>query len=484
MTQPNVVIISTDQQRRDCIGSYGSEICQTPAIDQLSASGTTFDQAYTVSAICSPSRASTYTGLYPHKHGIMGNRDEFSENVRLVSQDLDEEGYQCGFIGKWHCGEEKLPQDFSFEGMNLPGYGDCKKTPEYLGYLEQNRLSPGDVKPCGSGYYENILLCGTSTATPSSSIPYFIAEETISMLEQMKNKKKPFLLFSNFWGPHPPYVPIEPFASMYKPEEIPPWGNFHDPLVKKPGAHKKFRDAFLGQGIQPWKWEKWAEWIAKYYGFVTMIDTQIGRIIKAIERLGLDENTIVVFTTDHGDLIGGHGGIFDKDSMMVQETYHIPLIIRLPGVLQPARLDHLVTNMDIVPTILELAGVDPGRQFDGRSLVPLLEGSKKAWRDEVYCVFNGHYTACQSRMLLTGNYKYVFNTADIDELYDLDRDPWELSNQIDHPDLQGLIANMRARMLVAAEEAEDPIRNSLYNLHGPGIRTPMQKITPWPGSWH
>ena len=480
MSKKNFLVIATDQHRFDAVGAYGGPICRTPSLDHLAASGTRFDNAYSVCALSSPARASMYTGLYPHRHGLVVNEDEFFDNVRLVSEDFKKEGYACGFVGKWHCGAEKLPSDFGFDGMDVPGYGNCKKTPEYRTYLRDNNLEPGEIVPLGTGWRNNILLNGMVTGPVEASVPFFLADYTMDMLAGYQSGEAPFLLFCNFWGPHAPYLPTEPYASMYDPQEIPPWGNFYDNLAGKPNAHRRYRDAFLGEGNELRSWEEWSTWVAKYFGFVTMNDAQIGRILDALEALGLSKDTVVLFTTDHGDHTGAHGGIHDKSAMMYQETYHIPFIARMPGSEGGRVMDQPVTNMDITPTLYDLAGIAPGRTLDGRSLAPLLtdEGGMD-WEEDVMCVFNGHHFAYQSRMVTDGRTKYVFNAPEIDEFYDLEHDPWEMHNLIDDEGHQEEIAHKRSRLIYWAEKVGDPLSGWIGDLHAPRERTTPEEYTPY-----
>jgi len=461
----NFLIIITDQQRRDTLGAYGSQICRTPFLDTLAESGVRFDNAYAVCALCSPARSSIYTGVYPHRHGQVRNEIEFVDDVKLVSQYFREEGYNCGFVGKWHCGSEKLPRDFGFEGMNVPGYGNCAKTQEYQDYLRQNHLEPGEIIPLGTGWHSNVLLAGSRTGPVEASIPYFLAEETIRTLEQYKEAGKPFLVFCNFWGPHAPYLPTEPYASMYDPNDIPPWGNFYESFEGKPNAHRRYRDAFISTGGKLRTWEECAAWAAKYFGFVTMIDAQIGRILGALQELDLDTETVVLFTADHGDYTGAHGGIHDKDCMMYQEAYHIPFIARVPGIESPKVVGQPITNMDISPTLLELAGIKAEAPMDGRSLCPLLSKERPAeWEDDVMCVWNGHHFLYESRMVVDGRYKYVFNAPEIDEFYDLEQDPCEMRNLINDEAYGAEVAHMRSRLIHWAEKVDDPLAGWIKNL--------------------
>ena len=157
-----------------------------------------------------------------------------------------------------------------------------------------------------------------------------------------------------------------------------------------------------------------------------MIDSQIGRILDEVEALGLGSDTVIIFSTDRADLLGAHGGMRDKCSIMCQETYHIPFIIWIAGVADGARIDRLITNMDIFPTMLELASLPSDESFDGRSIGPLLQNpAGLEWEEDVMCEFNGHHYHYQSRMVTDGRFKYIFTVPEIDELYDLQKDPWE-----------------------------------------------------------
>ncbi len=465
MTTPNFLVIMTDQQRIDTIGAYGSSICQTPALDRLAETSTRFDQAYTVCALCTPARASVYTGLYPHRHGLIRNEIEFADDTRLISQDFHEAGYSCGFIGKWHCGTEHLPSDFGFEGMDVPGYGAGIQTAEYQAYLERNNLQQGEVVPLGLGRWNNILLNGMITGPVEASVPYFLAEETIDRLKTYRTSDHPFLLFCNFWGPHAPYLPTEPYASMYNPGDIPPWKNFEDTFAGKPHAHRRYRDSLLGEGAELRSWDTWSTWVANYYGFVTMIDAQIGRILDGLTALGLDENTVVIFTTDHGDHCGAHGGIHDKSSMMYQETYHIPMIAHIPGKDAPNHVSQPVTNVDILPTCLDIAGIEVDRNLDGRSFASLIEQDQIVeWNDYAYCTFNGHHFSYEARMLTDGQYKYVFNAPEIDELYDLESDPWEMNNLAHMDSYQPKVSEFQQQLMTIAAQTDDPLLDWMRNL--------------------
>ena len=481
MASPNLLVMLTDQQRIDTVGAYGSPICQTPVLDRFAQTAAVFDQAYTVCALCSPARASIYTGLYPHHHGMERNEIEFRDDARLVSQDLIDAGYVCSIVGKWRCGVDTLPRDVGVEGMSVPGYGNARKTPEYRAYLDRTGLEPAAVEAEGAGWANNTVLMGRMSGPVEASVPYFLAEGAIAALRRYRDAGQPFLLFLNFWGPHAPYLPSEPYASMYDPAAIPPWPNFADTYEGKPVAHRRYRDSFYGEGNPVRTWDEWSKWVARYYGFMTQIDAQMGRVLDALDELGLADSTAVIASTDHGEHAGAHGGVHDKEMLMYQETYHIPFMLRLPGQTAGTRVAQPVTNLDITPTLLDLAGVEPQRPLDGRSLAPLARGEAQPERgDTVLCVFNGHHILYQSRLVTDGAMKYIFNPTDYDELYDLHADPWELHNLIGDPAYAEALKALRVRMEAHLREAGDELVHIYFqNLFAPRLPATPEHFTPY-----
>ncbi len=221
--------------------------------------------------------------------------------------------------------------------------------------------------------------------------------------------------------------------------------------------------------------------MARYYGFVTQIDAQIGRVLTALDELGLAESTAVLISTDHGEHAGAHGGVHDKEMLMYQETYHIPFMLRLPGQTAPRRVAQPVSNIDLVPTLLDIAGIAPARDLDGLSLLPLLRGEPQPERAaDVLCMFNGHHILYQSRMVTDGALKYIFNPTDRDELYDLRADPWELVNRIDDPAYAVELATMRARLGDhLARAGDDLVYTYFQNLFAPRVPATPENFTPY-----
>jgi arylsulfatase A-like enzyme len=294
------------------------------------------------------------------------------------------------------------------------------------------------------------------TGPVEASVPCYLVERSIEFLE--KSGKKPFFLALNFWGPHAPYIPCEPYASMYDPKDIPPWPNFDDHFEGKPPIWRRYRDSFIGEGKPRRSWDECAEWASLYFGFATQIDAQIGRLLKALEELGLSENTAVLFSCDHGDLTGAHGGMHDKGGMLCQELQHIPLMGRLPGGAGSSTCELPVSNMDLSKTVLELAGSDVPSDLDGRSLVPILEGkAPKDWPDYTVGEFFGHHYGYEARYVVHRNYKYIFHPGAFDELYQIDKDPWELENLIHSEEHRPALQACRRRLVDWAKATDDEL---------------------------
>jgi len=463
MPVDNVLLILTDQHRYDIVGANGSPICRSPSLDAFAANGVNFSNAYSMCSLCSPARASIYTGLLPHTHGITRNVMARQRNPMFIpksmptlAERLNELDVRSHFVGKWHAGT-RLPTQCGFTGMDVPDYGVIKDHPDYLEYLASRGLEKPEIEPVGSGWAHRLTLAGKLTGPLEASIPYYLAERAIEFLRE-RRKDQRFFLALNFWGPHAPYLPSEPYASMYDPKDIPPWPNFDDEFENKPPIYRRYRDAFIGAGNPKRSWEECARWAALYFGFATQLDAQIGRVLEAMEELGLQDNTATLFSCDHGDLTGAHGGMHDKGGMCVQELYHIPLMGRVPGGASGDVCDLYVNNMDLSQTVLDLAGYGTREELDGRSLAPLLRGERPDdWPDFTAGEFFGNHYAYEVRYVVHNGMKYVFHPGSTDELYDLETDPWELKNLIDDPGRADVLRACRKRLIDWSKASGDEL---------------------------
>jgi len=462
--RPNILFIFTDQHRLSGVGCYGETPCRTPNIDRLAADGLRFETAYTTCPVCSPARGTIMTGLFPHSHGICSNVHnlgcsvhEIADRPELLSRRMQAAGYRCGYSGKWHLGtassetfhgpnKPSLPKDVGFEGQNFPGHGGGGfGYPEYKQYLQEHGYEHRVCQVKGDG--PKVGGCGVLEGPVESTVPYFLAENTISLMDRFSADGDPFFIWHNFWGPHGPYFAPREFYDMYADVDIPEWPNYRWPArqINRPHQVK------LHPQAEDLTWDDWAAAIRHYYAFTTLIDQQIGRIIDHLDATGLRDNTIIIFSADHGETLGSHGGLTDKGWHHFEEIQRIPLIFWLPeayrsaGTRPPAVLTEWASCADIYPTILDFAGAKcDTSQVHGRSLLPVLRGEAGEWRDRIFVEFNGVNSLSTSMVSVRqGNLKYGWNCSNLDELYDLEADPHEMHDLLDDARYADKVHEMR-----------------------------------------
>lgn len=490
MSKPNIVWLTQDhvvwKHFRDTEGPKPP----LSTYERIASTGVAFERAHTVTPLCSPARASMVTGAYAHRHGITRNhnglRNRINPETETYNVHLQKSGYRTAFFGKWHAGEG-IPDDFGFEGFSLPGYGNPYSSPEYTQYLERYQLPEPivDIEWSTTGQtLENIPLTKISKfagidpdtgfrsdaagvfKTPlETTEAHFIARLACDWLEDQARDKDPFVLRVDVWGPHQPYLVADPFKDTVHPLTIPEYPNFGHTFEDRPEYHKQDRQIWRERtGFT--RWDEWQPVVARAYEHFAQTDAALGHIVDALERLGLSENTILIYTADHGDILASNGGLFDKDSMMTEETMSIPLAVSWPGVTDKGHsCDRLVSNMDIVPTILELAGVEIPEYMDAQSFARLLHNPNGTFREALMAQHFGHinYDKIQ-RVLYYNDYKYVAHLDDSDELYDLRKDPFELKNLIDDPSHKAVLHELKTQLGRKMRETDDVSNESLQLL--------------------
>ncbi len=468
--KPNILFILTDQHRLSAVGAYGGKYCKTPNIDKLAEKGMLFRNTYTSCPMCSPARASIMTGRYVHKHNVSANTGEYfcrvseiPNNKNLLSRRLASAGYQCGYTGKWHLGTHlegaALPSNRGFVGMDVPGHGDGgHRTAGYKRYLQKNNLDrkmvPGERPHNITGRY------GIETGGVESCVPHYLADHTISLIDDFSSGSQPFFIWHNFWGPHEPYYPPQEFIDMYKDVKIPEWENFNWKPDNEFGPHRMKRHP--RGAVSPWS--VWEDGLKHYYAFATFIDYEIGRLMEHLEKKGIADNTIVIFSSDHGETLGSHNGMVDKGWSHFEEIQRIPLIVkdpRLDSSKGGKEIEKLASLLDIYPTILDYAGADYDKHIaDGASVKPLVEGSEIKWRDSVIVEFFGLGNMATNMLTCRyKNYKYGYTCSNKDELYDLDKDPHEMTNLIDDSSYGDVVEMMRKRIYTFMSRTGYPGRN-------------------------
>ena len=452
----NILYLLTDQMRFDALSCNGAPVCRTPEIDRLAQHGTNFTSAYSVNALCTPARASIVTGLYPHMHGQLSNMGNFNGvfdrqvlRWKGYSHYLKKGGYQTGYIGKWHLPEEGNKEVWSFDAWDTDRDYDeylKKKGIDYdMGVSEVQHLEWG----------EDAAFCGPSVLSAEDHHDGWVAAGACRMLEDFAGGEKPFMICAAFHGPHFPYAVPKPFCDSYRPEDVPRWENFNETFRDKPVVQQK---ELMRWNTAQLTWIDWQKVIAAYWGYCSYLDSLVGKIMSKLEHLGLAEDTMVVFSTDHGDMLGSHR-LFNKGFNMYEEDHHIPLIISCPGKEEGITMNPFVNTVDLMPTFLDAAGCPVPEEVQGKSLMSMLEGEvPQGWRQESFSEFNGYEsTLLTSRMVRTRKWKYVYNPFGQDELYDMESDPGELYNLAELQGFVHVLRRMRKKMLGCLTEYKDSI---------------------------
>lgn len=453
MSSPNnILMVVCDQERYDLLGSNGGNLCFTPNLDLFAAESLRFTQAYTPTGICSPTRASMLTGVYPHTHGMMNNchgddalQTELPPDFMTYPKYLNQHGYRLGYVGKWHVGKHLGPESQGFHDVYGEAYDVAAatgalavKNPRYVQFAHDTMLASG-------------ILDGPIEQTES----HVLADATIDLLHQYRHLNQPFFLRLDFPGPHHPYVAPAQYASQYDPQTIPPWPNFPDPFSKKPPNHAR---QLNHRGVEHWSWADWQPLVALYFAAMTHIDAEIGRVLATVKELGLWDETLIIHTADHGDMTGSHG-MFNKGPQMYEEVYHIPLLIRDPKRTKPSTISQaMVRSMDLMPTLLEYAGIAVPDGLQARSFLSLLSEPDKDFLPEIFAEYHGdEWGLYSARMIKTKEHKFVYNPQANDELYDLSKDPYELHNVIDEPCYQDIRLDLERRLSHYLQETKDPL---------------------------
>jgi len=443
--RPNILLIHSDQHRYDCVTHNGNDIVKTPNIDKLASEGMRFTNAYTPIPTSCPARQSLLTGLWPEKHKGLWNYDitlpvtPFDEKV--WPGELQKAGYKTGYVGKWHVHETKTPLDFGFD--DYVSDNDYRKYRKELNIAKEIALD------------SMFWFGGIDPADLNESHTHYLAQKCIELIKKYEAAGMPWHIRLDHVEPHLPCFPVKQFLDMYKAEDIPAWKNFGDKFDNKPYIQKQMK---YNWGLEKTKWEQWARYMQRYYAIISQVDDAVGMVLKAIDELNLRNNTVVIYTADHGDAAGSHGFI-DKHYVMYDEEVHIPFIVRWPGVIKPGSVnnDFVIHELDMAATIPAIAGVNWKSQ--GANLLPLFKGETPAeWRKYAFSNYNGQqFGLFVQRMIRDNDFKYIWNMTDTDEFYDLKADPSEMKNQIKSKKYAKQIAIMRKALYADLVKREDPL---------------------------
>jgi len=468
----NVLVFLTDQQQRGSLGCYGNQIAITPNIDQLASSGTVFEGGVCAQPVCGPSRCSLLSGVFPHAHGVYDNYHPLPRRFPTIAEMVIDHGVRPGYIGKWHLGNEVLPQrgfeqffhavdDDYTNNKDFPLYGPCG----YSQWLIDKGHEPNWQERPGRFTREF-----TSRLPEEDSKPAFISEQACGFIETRQDES--FFLVCSFLEPHNPYHSHYDDLHDRAKIDLPP--NFHtDVLDDWPQRNAIFQrwarevphadePAFDNE-------EHWKDVIARYLGACHLVDRHVGIVMDRLKALGIDDDTLVIYTSDHGDMMGGHA-MYLK-SMMYEESQGVPLIVRDPRCNQARRITEPVNLVDIAPTVLDTFDVEAPSHLHGESLLPLINGTRAEQPDKAtICEWNGVIQNMFAkhemfapvkdmwiRSMRTSRWKLNINRGDMSELYDLQDDPGEMNNRINDASYNAVIDSLCEQLRAWQKKTDDVI---------------------------
>ncbi len=433
-SQPNVLFMIADDHQRDAIAGMGDPTVKTPTMDSLMARGTTFHQTHIMGslsgAVCVPSRAAVLTSAGLFRSGA----NQINRDYAVWPQVMRQAGYHTFFSGKWHNDRQTFADSFD-DGATIffGGMGNQYKVPIFD--FDPTGKYPKDARYIGDKF--------SSTLFTDSAVQFI----------ENYDQTDPFFVYLSFTSPHDPRTPPGEYATMYKPEDVPVPENF---LPEHPfdNGEMRIRDEVLAEF--PRTPEIVQQHIADYYGMITSQDAEMGRVIQTLKEKGHLDNTIVIYTADHGLAVGQHG-LLGKQNLY-SHSIRVPSIFAGPGVPEGVTVDALTYLYDVFPTVCDLTEVDCPDTTEGCSLVPLMEGCVDKVRDTVFAAYKDiHRTVSDGRWKLIRYYvsKETGKGTDFLQLFDLENDPWETNNLADVPEHAERINSLAAEMKRWQNETDD-----------------------------
>lgn len=450
MKQPNILFFFTDDQRFDTIGALGNKAVKTPNIDRLVAGGTAFTHAHipsgTSGAVCMPSRAMLHTGRTLFH--IEGAGESIPERHTTLGECLRKAGYQTFGTGKWHNGKESFNRSFSAgDEIFFGGMADHWNVPAH--HYDPSGQYGGKIPRCVDAFKSNELrIHHCDHIVPGRHSSEMVCDAAIDFLET-RDPGKPFFAYVAFLAPHDPRTMPEEFLRMYNPEEIELPPNFMGGHPFDTGGLHIRDEELAGFPRTP---EETRRHIAEYYGMISHLDQQLGRVLESLENNGLLGETIIVFAGDNGLAVGQHG-LFGKQNCYEHST-RVPLIFAGPGIPQGVRSDAFVYLLDIYPTLCELAGTDLPDSVEGISMVPAIHDETEKIRATLYFAYTDLQRAVKDRRYKLIEYA-VPDRDRVTQLFDCEKDPWELHNLADDAAHAGNVAELRGHMSRLAAEWDD-----------------------------
>lgn len=456
--KPNLLFLWTDEQRADTMAAYGNTRFRVPAMNRLASQSVVFDRPYVTQPVCTPSRSCVMTGWWPHQSGCVRNGISLKAVTQTVPELVGDSAYRTAYMGKWHLGDEIFPQH---------GFEEWKAIEDAI---YRSRYSAGRDKNARSAYHHFLVSLGykpdeendfsrnfAARLPVEHSKPSFLANEASNFI--LRHRAEPWILYVNFLEPHMPFASA--LDDLHS-EEDAPLKNFPGTaLGPEPAWYKRRRGELAGakkvKGIGPEQRAKLQRQARNYAGLCSLVDQALNRILWTLEVTGQADNTIIVYTSDHGDMMGAHGLMAKQ--VMYEEAVRVPLLVRVPFL--RIKLRHVaqpVSHIDIVPTLMELLG-RKGPDLPGRSLVPVLDGEN---RPDNYVHLEWTADSSDSgegpngrTVVSLDGYKLVLYDSDQSMLFDHNKDPLELNNVYGKPEYTAVQARLRKKIEEWQKQTQD-----------------------------
>lgn len=473
LRKPNLLFIFTDQQRADTMRCYGNDHIDTPHLNALADKSFVFQNAYVSQPVCSPSRATMLCGLYPHTARVPACNVPLPRDVQTIAEMVSSD-YRCCYNGKWHLGDEIFPQHGFSEWVGTEdSYRRFFSSSErhayrsaYHHFLVDNGFEP-DSESEGQGVFSRHVEASMDEPFTKASFQGDRAAEFIRA-----RGDQPFVLAVSYLEPHPPHT--GPLNDYYDPSELPVGPAFR----QKPPANASLLNRVLSAyymeseeyGYDLRTDEGWRAVRARYYGNVTLIDRSVGKILAALEESGQADNTIIIFTSDHGEMVGDHG-ILGK-TVLYEESVKVPLLIHVPYLSNQQRvIGGNISHIDLVPTLLDLMGESIPEHLQGESRVSVLNGEATLFENDVFIQWNrndGHPRPGEAEVnpamstpwrsvISADRWKLNLSAHDQCELYDLNTDPCETVNYFDDPKCRDRIQDLADRIRQWQMQTDDRV---------------------------
>ncbi len=465
----NFLFINTDQQRLDSLGCTGCKVAQTPNLDRLATEGVRFDRCFTANPVCMPARASWFTGQYPSHHGCWQNGVPLDPESDMIQTRLKAAGYHTGLIGKIHLDNiwmRNTPHPkYSFD-LLLECEGDPYCKDEYFQWLEKHGLFEDYMAQFKAGGHNERYVRDIPLEFHQNT---WITNHVGDYFKARREDEKPFFLSVGFFDPHHPFDPVEPYASRFKAEEMPPpiSGDCEELMTPYARERRSGYTAVCGDSARI------GATIAAFHAMMAHLDDAVGRILAALQANGLADSTVIVFTSDHGELLGDHG-MLHKGPLFFDPSIRVPMIWRFPDAWRVSGVDTgFASSVDIAPTVAELAGVKGPHRMQGQPLfdrdgklrpVPARTAALTEWRGEKLHQGTGAPPTPAVRCLTTDDWKFVhYEGKPFGELYDRRNDPQEIRNLWADPGRQSVVRELRERLLGFILESEPlPQKTDLF----------------------